>query len=735
MDDCHLLSSLVCLVLFYVISMRLLILGKINDYLPEYGLAWSEGDETTTYLASIKDDRSSSLLQDFFKYNCLSLTESSHSEADLTLVTDSKTITAELANLLGNNYLLKRVDDFGSISTGVKGSLLMFPPIAVSAGQMFDHLHSGPFATGTTFQYVHQLSDKHTTLIDFVAKTIGITGDPSSLLNLISKPVTQMGRRRLQRTFFGHPLTDPHLINSRQNTLKKFISNRSLAAKLKNHCLGRFDDLDKFSCRLHSFRKLSAIGVKKFAAQLPAVAKSLDLYYTFVRSLQEDLADDELTEPFEKNLESLTNLKRLLAHVLNLRESDEWMRKTDLSTVTLLNPNLNDKIREATDFIASVEEEIETERSRVERETDSKKVRVVPHPLKGRVFRVPRTTKIPQKYVIVKVNKGECQFTTSTLERLTQRLEESLKDIAEMEADYLFKMLAVCSTYIEPINEAADRLGTLDCLLAISTTLSLLSDSGSSWCFPEILPPNSPTVFKCVEGKHPGLHLFAELRRTRAVVANSIDLESANTRIILLTGPNMGGKSTFARQQAQMALLSQVGAPVPAKCATLTPFSIIWPRIGADDNPGAASSTFMTEAWEIGVMLRLIDSVPKVHLKAFGGPAPAMLVVDELGRGTSSSDGIAFAFAVLAEVAKKPGILGVFATHFHELAEEKIDRVACFRMDRASNDGRKGKRQIDFSFRVLPGAESSSEGIALVEAFGFPADLIADAVRVLKSES
>lgn len=302
------------------------------------------------------------------------------------------------------------------------------------------------------------------------------------------------------------------------------------------------------------------------------------------------------------------------------------------------------------------------------------------------------------------------------------QLQESHDEIASTERAFVRKTIEVCQTYLKPLEELSDLIGDLDICLGFASILSLMPN-GSEWTRPEILTGDEGPVIEFVNGRHPILELLAERRGgVEAVVPNNLHLSGSQDRILLVSGPNMGGKSTFARQQALLCLLAQVGCPVPAAKAALTPVINIWPRIGAQDNPSKGVSTFMTEAVETAVMLAVLAA--DARLLSRNTRPVSLLVIDELGRGTSSIDGLAFAYGVLKHLSAMNNVCAIFATHFHELGLAKLPGVRAVCM--AKSAGRP-------SFRIQDGVEEDSDGILLAQKFGFPAKVVEEALLRLQN--
>jgi len=218
---------------------------------------------------------------------------------------------------------------------------------------------------------------------------------------------------------------------------------------------------------------------------------------------------------------------------------------------------------------------------------------------------------------------------------------------------------------------------------------------------------------RIVGGRHP---IVEKVRREEAFVPNDTDL-SSERRIQLVTGPNMGGKSTYLRQVATIVLLAQAGAFVPAEAAELSLVDRIFTRVGAADHLSRGESTFMVEMLESAAILR--EASPK-----------SLVILDEVGRGTSTFDGLSIAWALLEHLHDTPERAGfmLFATHYHELTEIALVRPAVVNTTMAVKEA--GGRVV-FLRKVVPGAADRSYGIHVAEIAGLPPAVIARAREVL----
>ena len=298
------------------------------------------------------------------------------------------------------------------------------------------------------------------------------------------------------------------------------------------------------------------------------------------------------------------------------------------------------------------------------------------------------------------------RFSTPQLSELDRRIAEAGERAASRERTVFAALVQEALAHADALAACADALAFLDAVQSAAK----LAESGT-WCRPQVTDGEE---FLVKSARHPVVE--AALAGHAAFVPNDCDL-SPEQRVLLLTGPNMAGKSTFLRQNALIVVLAQAGLPVPAEAATLGVVDRLFSRVGAADDLARGRSTFMVEMTETAAILHQ------------AGPR-SLVVVDEIGRGTATLDGLAIAWAVLEALHSAIRCRTIFATHFHELAE-LADRLP--RLKPHTMRVKEWKGTVVFLHEVAAGAAGRSWGVHVAELAGVPAPVVRRAASLLAS--
>ena len=338
--------------------------------------------------------------------------------------------------------------------------------------------------------------------------------------------------------------------------------------------------------------------------------------------------------------------------------------------------------------------------------------------LLGRIFEARKKTtynkfqKNKGKYATKSIKKHTISFTCPELAQINDQIAELKEEYTNKQQKYVGQIIDIMGTYHDQLTELNSIISEHDILLGLGHVLfQHRHKPNQPMCLPEFVPrrtedPLWPEKTLCISDSwHP---LISNC------VPNSCSFDHEKSRLSILTGPNMGGKSTFIRQVGICCLLAHVGAPVPASSMRLSVLSGIHTRVGASDMQIKGISTFFSEMIETTNMLRSSDE-------------NSLLLVDELGRGTSTFEGVSIARATMEYILERKKSFCLFATHFHSLAKDEAE------MEGASNlfvSSRQEGGRIVFDYKVMPGRTSRSFGINIIKNLEFPKSIIAEAESI-----
>ncbi len=316
----------------------------------------------------------------------------------------------------------------------------------------------------------------------------------------------------------------------------------------------------------------------------------------------------------------------------------------------------------------------------------------------------------PQDYERKQTLVGAERFTTPELKEYEGKILDAQEKIVEIERRVFIELRTAVAAEAKRIRQAALALAEIDLLAALAHIAAL-----RNYCRPTFVESADSSEIEIIEGRHPVIEQQEMAGGSERFVPNDLYLNGTTHNIMLLTGPNMGGKSTYLRQTALIVILAQMGSFVPARSARLTVVDRVFTRIGASDNLARGRSTFMVEMTETAAILHTAT-------------ARSLILLDEVGRGTSTYDGLAIAWAAVEYLHARVRAKTLFATHYFELTElaEQLSGVKNFHVSvKETGSG------IVFLRRVEPGAADRSYGIEVAKLAGLPNEVVLRAREVL----
>ena len=509
-----------------------------------------------------------------------------------------------------------------------------------------------------------------------------------TLLWVLDKTETAMGARLL-RKWIEQPLVSVNAINNRLDAVAELVNAYIEREELQN-ILNGVNDIERLMTKI----VYNTCGGKDMRALFTAVS--------VIPALKSQLADCKCTE-----------LKSLRDSLDDLADVAEAIDKTIVDDPPFsvreggfIRPGFSKEIDELTavktdgkQYIASTEQ--------VEREkTGIKNLKIGYNRVFGYYIEVTNSYKelVPDRYIRKQTLTGAERYITEELKDMEAKILGANDKVCALEYEEFQKLRTFVADNVHRIKAAADLIARLD------TYVSLADVAGrSNYTRPEV--DNGDTV-DIKDGRHPVVEKFA---KNELFVPNDTHLDE-NERLMLITGPNMAGKSTYMRQTALIILMAQIGSFVPAKAAHIGVVDKLFTRIGASDDLAAGQSTFMLEMTECAYILKNATS-------------RSFIVYDEIGRGTSTYDGMSIARAIVEyTVSRKLYAKTMFATHYHELTEleEKCRGVVNYNIVAKKRGG-----DLIFLRKIVRGAADESYGIEVAKLAGIPDEVVKRADKVL----
>jgi DNA mismatch repair protein MutS len=536
-----------------------------------------------------------------------------------------------------------------------------------------------------------------------LAKTL--SGDRNgSLLKAIDRTVTGGGARMIAERLMS-PLTDPDAINRRLDSISYLLGRQALTDDIRM-ALKHVPDMP---------RALSRLALDRGGPRdLGAVRQGIEAARTIAMRLSADLP---LTDELSAALEGLKALPEALEAMLGARLADELpLLKRDGG---FLRPGANAELDEVRALRDESRRVIAGLQLQYAEETGIKSLKIKHNNVLGYFIEVTAgnsgtmtgTDEAKGRFIHRQTMASAMRFTTTELSDLESRIANAAGRALEIELEAFEAMKAAVVSEAEAIKAGARALSVLD----VAAALAVLAEE-QGYCRPHV---DGSKDFAIVAGRHPVVEQALRRQSEHPFVANNCDLSPEGDgefgAIWLLTGPNMGGKSTFLRQNALIAIMAQMGSFVPAGSASIGVVDRLFSRVGASDDLARGRSTFMVEMVETAAILNQATD-------------RSLVILDEIGRGTATFDGLSIAWAAVEHLHEVNRCRGLFATHFHELTvlSEKLGRLSNATMRVKEWDG-----DVIFLHEVGPGAADRSYGIQVARLAGLPAAVVSRAREVL----
>ena len=620
------------------------------------------------------------------------------------LLNDGAAACDEVRNLLTRRMkcMCQTADFFGSEEAnewyrrhfGASGT--DSPALVAAAGALLTYLHRtqktelGHIDTLTKYAFGHYMElDWQTRRNLELTETIRSGEKKGSLLWVLDKTRTSMGGRML-RAWLGKPLLSPALIKRRLNAVAELADDAVARGEIRE-CLRQVEDMERLIGRI-VYGTAGARDLNSLAASASVLPDLRRLLSPMKSALLREIG----------GMDELALLREQVGAIIgddppfSVREGGMIRRG--------YSPEV-DRLRELTENARGAVADIE----RKERErTGIKKLKVGYNKVFGYYIEMPRSQSetVPEDYIRKQTLVNGERFVTEELKNLESQLLTARDRLGELEYRIFKELNDAVAAMAPAVRETAEFVATLDALASLAETAVK-----NGYCMPEV---DVSGVIDIRDGRHP---VVEQMLTDGVFVANDTRLDAAGDRALIITGPNMAGKSTYMRQTALIVLMAQIGSFVPARSAHIGIADRIFTRIGASDDLASGQSTFMVEMMEVASILK-------------SAGRSSLIILDEVGRGTSTYDGMSIARAVLEFCAdpKRLGARTMFATHYHELTELEGLLPGVKNLSTAV---KKRGEDVIFLRRIVPGGADRSYGVEVAKLAGVPDAVIRRARAVL----
>ena len=611
----------------------------------------------------------------------------------------------------GNRLVTFELDDWVFTEQTAHQKLFKHFNVKSLKGFGVDHLKSGVIAAGAILQYLEQTlhtqiahitslsrieEERYVRLDKFTVRSLELLSpmqdDGKSLLNVIDHTVTPMGGRMLRR-WLVFPLKDEKPINERLDIVEYYYREPEFRQCVDDQ-LHRMGDLERIISKVAVGRVSPREVVQlKMALQAIQPIKTACLY---------------------ANNESLKRVGEQLNLCESIRDRIEREIQNDppqlIAKGGVIRDGVNAELDELRHIAYSGKDYLLQIQEREAQETGIQSLKIGYNNVFGYYLEVRNTykDKVPQEWVRKQTLAQAERYITQELKEYEEKILGAEDKILALEAQLFNDLVLAMQEFIPQIQINANVIAHLDCLLSAAKTAE-----ENHYVRPVI---DASDVIEIKQGRHPVIE--TQLPLGEHYVPNDIYLDSEHQQIIIITGPNMAGKSALLRQTALIVLLAQIGCFVPAESAKIGLVDKIFTRVGASDNISLGDSTFMVEMTEAANILNNVT--PR-----------SLVLFDELGRGTSTYDGISIAWAIVEYLHEHPKAQArtLFATHYHELneMEKNFKRIKNYNVSVREVEGK-----VIFLRKLEKGGSEHSFGIHVAEISGMPKSIVKRANVILK---
>ena len=611
----------------------------------------------------------------------------------------------------GSKFFTFELDDWVFTETSAREKLLKHFEVKNLKGFGVEHLKNGIIASGAILQYLimtqhtqigHVTSlarieeDKYVRLDKFTVRSLELMGSMndggSSLLNVIDKTISPMGARLLKR-WLVFPLKDVQPINERLNVVEYFFRQPDFKELIEEqlHLIGDLERIiSKVAVGRVSPREVVALKVALQAIE-PIKAACMDADNASLNHIGEQL---NICQSIRDRIDrEIDNDPPLLINKGGVIKSGVSAELDELRQIAYSGK----------DYLLQIQQ-------RESELTEIPSLKIGYNNVFGYYIEVRNThkDKVPAEWIRKQTLANAERYITQELKEYEEKILGAEDKILVLETQLYAELVQSLSEFIPAIQINANQIARLDCLLSFATAAR-----ENNYIRPVIADDD---VLEIRQGRHPVIE--KQLPIGEKYIANDVMLDSQTQQIIIITGPNMAGKSALLRQTALITLLAQIGSFVPAESAHIGLVDKIFTRVGASDNISVGESTFMVEMNEAADILNNLS--PR-----------SLVLFDELGRGTSTYDGISIAWAIVEHIHEHPKAKArtLFATHYHELneMEKSFKRIKNYNVSVKEIDNK-----VIFLRKLERGGSEHSFGIHVAKMAGMPKSIVKRANDTLK---
>lgn len=563
----------------------------------------------------------------------------------------------------------------------------------------------------------HDLS-QYMRLDSSALKALNLLPDPRtmgsktmSLSGLLNQCKSAPGSRLLEQ-WLKQPLVDKDKIEARHLLVEALVNDSVLRHTLQEDLLKAVPDINRIVRKFQrGFARLEdVVRVYQLVIKLPDFINALESIED--ASTYKDAIESTYLVQLRDYLASLENLQELVETTVDLDALDNHE--------FIIKPDFDSSLQTIRSDLEDLKEAINQEHVKAADDLGldaEKKLKLEEHKVYGHCMRVTRNEagvlKTKSGYYELGTQKNGVYFATSAMKKLSSAFREKEKSYNSTQSGLVKEVVSIAATYCPVLETLSAVIAHLDVIVSFAHVSATAPE-------PYVRPTMHPrhtgnTILK--EARHPCM----EAQEDVTFIPNDVELRRGESEFLVITGPNMGGKSTYIRQVGVIALMAQAGCFVPCAVAELTIFDSILARVGAGDSQLKGVSTFMAEMLETATILKTATR-------------ESLIVIDELGRGTSTYDGFGLAWAISDHIINHIGCFSMFATHFHELTAladshkgvKNLHVVAHVEQD---DDTEAQDNDITLLYKVEPGVSDKSFGINVAEAVRFPQKVINMAKR------